>query len=61
MARRDMQLPAARAPGSSRVPCHSDPQRWFNHVNALSNYGKHCILFKLKMYIAIHIVSLQTF
>lgn len=54
-------LAALKAPDSSRVPCHSDPQRGPDHVNALPNYGKHCILFKLKMYITIHIVSLQTF
>lgn len=61
MDKHNTLLPAIKASNSSRVPCHFDLQSWFNHVNALSSYGKHWILFKLKMYIAIHVVSLQTF
>lgn len=57
----NMLLAALKAPDLSRVPCHSDLQRRSHHVNVLSNYGKHCISFKLKMYIAIRIVNLQTF
>lgn len=57
----NMLLAALKAPDSSRVSCHSDLQRGSHHVNVLSNYGKHCMSFKLKMCIAIHIVSLQTF